>query len=392
MRAILVLLVVLIAILTGTVAGVAFRDPIVVLFKSEPQDASNDQPAVNVEVEVLRALPELADSFTLPAVIEANRVVRVSAEVAGRIEDVCCREGADCRAGDPLFELNTDLLTAEFDRAAASARRAEADLERIARLREQGAGTAQDLDKATAEMLTSKAAMELARVRLERAVIVAPIGGVLNDRLVEKGEYLQPGAPVAEIVEIDTVKVVALVPEADVPFLEVGGRADIIAEVRGKTERLEGAISYISELADEDTRSTRVEIALDNSRRLLRSGQIVRARLTRRVLRNVLLIPLAAVIPLEHGKVVYVVEDSRARRREVAVETRLIKTVRRTTPDGRVVTEQRILVNGPVRDGAGLRPGDRLIVGGHRFVAPGQPVHIRTETSPRIAVAGEAPR
>jgi len=123
-------------------------------------------------------------------------------------------------------------------------------------------------------------------------------------------------------------------------------------------KQLTGTISYISALADERTRSPRIEIALDNRGRLLRSGQIVDVRLKRRVLKDVIMVPLQAVIPLEDGKAVYVVEDSKAARRDVTIG--FIKGSR-------------------VRITSGLKPGDKLIVAGHRYVGPGQSVKIATQ-------------
>jgi len=350
---------------------------------------SFEAPSANVSVRVVRPIAEMADTFKLPAVVEANQVVRVAAEVAGRIEKVNCKEGERCEPPPkdkeneavPLIELNTDLLQAEFDRAQAAAKLAADDYDRIVRLRAKGVGTEQEKVRAEAAMLTSKAVEKLATVRLARARIFAPIRGVFNDLLVEKGEFVQAGDPVAEIVDIDTVKVVTFVPELDIQFLTVGRAGKVLASTRGRQVEFDGKITYISLLADKMTRSTRVEITLDNKRRLLRSGQIVRVVLVRRVLKNAIMIPLGAAIPLEHATAVYVVETKAgergkqdiAKRVIVKLDVRLIKGVERTilvNGTEQVVREQHILVT------KGLKNGDRLIVAGHRFVAPGQPVRI----------------
>jgi membrane fusion protein (multidrug efflux system) len=186
---------------------------------------------------------------------------------------------------------------------------------------------------------------------------------------MEVGEFAVPGDQVAEIVEIDRVKVVVDVPERDVHYLRVGDTAEVLGYAQKDLQR-RGAITYINELADEYTRTTRLEIALDNRDHRFRSGQIVRARLTRRVLSDVIMIPLGAVIPLEHGKAVYIVNAEHAQRREV--ELGLIK--------GRRVQVLR-----------GLSEGDRLIVAGHRYVSPGQSVNVVERQQP-AAVSGLAPQ
>jgi membrane fusion protein (multidrug efflux system) len=339
--------------------------------EAEPQP-NNGVPSVNVIVQTVHPIPELADTFTLSAVVEPDRVVHVAAEVAGRVERFGLRaqpvswRGRDIPAGkpieegepiaeeDPIVYLNTDLLKARFDRAQAQFEYDQTEYDRVADLYERGVTSKTEFDDAAATRNVSKATLDEAARNLERAEIVAPIGGILNRLPVEIGEYASPGQEVAEIVSIDRAKVVVQVPERDIYFLGLGDSTDVFIDALEET-RLTGEISYISELADDLTRTTRVEITVDNRRHLLRSGQIVRARLTRRVLTDVIMIPLGSVIPLEQGRVVYVANDGHAERREV--ELGLI--------EGRSVRVLR-----------GLEAGDRLIVAGHRYVGPGQPVTV----------------
>jgi len=130
------------------------------------------------------------------------------------------------------------------------------------------------------------------------------------------------------------------VPERDIVFFDVGRNADVLVHTRDGDKCLTGEITFISELADHQTRSTRMEITVANEQKLIRSGQIVSVNLTRRVLKDAVMIPLLAVLPMEEGTAVYVVKGNR------------------------------------VRIKSGLEPGDKLIVAGHRFVAPGQKVNI----------------
>jgi membrane fusion protein (multidrug efflux system) len=130
--------------------------------------------------------------------------------------------------------------------------------------------------------------------------------------------------------------------------------------VKGQEKLLAGTTTFVSELADQQTRSTRMEITVENKQGLLRSGQIVRAHLTRRVLKDAIMIPLLAVIPMENSKAVYVVNSSKAQRREVKLD---------------IIKGDRIQVT------HGLKPGDLLIIAGHRFVAPGQRVNVVSENN-----------
>lgn len=338
-------------------------------------------PAVNVQVLELTPLPELPDTFNLTAVVEPEAVVRVAAEVAGRIERFGTRpterswrgqtlpagapidEGEPVTQGQPLVYLNDDLLQARYDQAHAQFEYDQREFRRILDLSERGSTSQQEVDDARTRRDISQAQYNEAARALERTKIVAPQSGVLNRLPMEIGEYANPGDAVAEIVDLDTVKVVVDVPERDVYYLERGEPAEVLTN-HSDARVLHGTITYISELADDLTRTSRVEITLPNLDHALRSGQILRARLTRRVLQNALMVPLDSVIPLEHGRLVYVVESQAdadgaittvAVRREV--ELGMIK--------GRMVEVT-----------AGLQAGDTLIVDGQRSVGPGQPVTV----------------
>lgn len=346
---------------------------VIMKMPAKKQEApATEAPPVNVEVMTVTAVPQLADTFKLPAVVEPNKIVTVSSEVSGRIERIDLEEGCRVQAGDLLIKLNTDLILPDFESAKAQVERDQIEFDRITNLVKENAVTQRDLDNATSQLAVSKARLEGIRARLERTSILAPTSGVLNDLLVEEGEYVDPGNPVAQLVDTDTVKVVVEIPERDVAFFSVGGKAEIFtnsrfagfsqngvpANAKDPNEALTGTITFISELADPKTRSTRTEITLNNERRRLRSGQIVNVQLTRRIIKDAILIPLLAVIPMEDGKAVYVVNSSQASRRDVKLD---------------------VIKGDQVQITSGLEPGDKLIIAGHRFVAPGQKVNIVPE-------------
>jgi len=316
---------------------------------------------VKVAVIPVVAEPAFADTFELPGVVEPNKVVEVSAEADGRVEWIGPKKGTLVHKGDLLARLNTDLLTAQFQMAEAQAKNAETEYDRVKGLVAKGAAPSRDMDAAATQLAITRAQREEARVRLARAQITIPMTGVLNDVLVEEGEYVTavPATKVAEIVDTSAVKVAAEVPERDIAFLSFGDKADVLVDIKGCQTTLTGTTTFISQLANARTRSTRLEITLPNREGLLRSGQIVHVRLTRQILKDTILIPLLAVIPMEDGKAVYVVESSKAVRR--LVELGAIKGDR-------------------VQIRRGLTPGDQLIVAGHRFVAPGQNVDIVPES------------
>jgi len=314
----------------------------------------------NVSVTTIKPVAELPDIIRLPGVTQPNRVVRVAAEVAGRIEELLVDEGDTIIRGGKngaIARLNTDLLQAAYDRYQAEAEFNERDYERLASAHKKGVATQMEVDQARMRADSNKALAASAKAELERSVIKAPIDGFINKLPVEVGEYLQPGTLVAEIVDFDTIKVVVDVPERDVGFLTDGDHVVIIANHRYSDREHHGTITYISQLAEDTTFTSRIEVSIPNPDRQLRTGQIVDVRLTRQVIPNAIVIPLGAVIPRENDYVAYVVNDGKARRREIRIG---------------------VIQGHTVQILSGLSAGDQLIVDGQRYVADGQDVAIRS--------------
>ena len=345
-------------ILLTALAAVVF---IAAALKKRSEDKpAGGRPAVNVRTVVVSPESKVLDTFEVVGKVEADRVVEVSAEVAGRVEQVVGQEGRDVRAGEPIIRLNTDILQAEFDRDKAQYQFDAREYEHIADLQKKDAATANEADQARTKVALSKAAFDIAKARLDRSVIVAPIDGTLNKIIPEVGAYVNPGEVVAVIVDMDPAKVVVDVSERDVPFLKIGREEQVIISGQsGKT--LTGKVAYISKLIDPAANTTRVEINVDNRDGILWGGQIVNVRLLRRELHDAILVPLEVVIPMEEGKkVVFVVEGGKAERRNVELDAGFLK-------GGRVLVRK------------GLKTGERLIVDGLRFVSPGGEVRERPE-------------
>ena len=309
-------------------------------------------PPVNVKVEKITPLPELRDEIRLPGKLEAWRSVKVSAEVAGQVKRWGAKEGADVAAEQVLIFLDTDLLKAAYERAKAQHEHDRIELERVEGLEKRDVATHRELDQAQTTEAISRASLAIAGTELDRARIRAPLAGVLNDYLVEPGEYVQVGGEVAEIVEIDRLKVVVDLAERDVRYFKVGDAARIVVESLGDL-KLTGKMTYLSSTSDPETLTYRTEITVANPGRQVRPGCIARVYLLRRKFHQAIVIPLSAVIPLEEGYQVFVVEGDTARARKVKLG---------------------LLLGEKVQVVSGLRAGERLIVEGHRMVGNGQKV------------------
>lgn len=303
-----------------------------------------------VEVWPIEAIPSMPDVLELPGALEPNKIIELPVEQRGRIEEVFFKEGDLVEPGQLLLRLDQVLLEAEYEKAKAQSAFDERTHSRALELLERGVLNRNEVEELEARKIVSAANLELARTNLERATVRSPVRGVVDQLVRDKGEYVAPGDTFARVVDVETLKLVIQVPERDLRFFSEGKRIEVSVDALDGA-RVGGAVSFISRIADEATRTTRIEVALDNRSGRLYSGMIVRARIPRRQLENVIMIPLAAVIPAEDTRFVYIANDGVAERREV---------------------ELGLIRGSQVQVLQGVSAGELLIVKGHRQVGPGQ--------------------
>ncbi|MFW5655717.1 MAG: efflux RND transporter periplasmic adaptor subunit, partial [Roseicyclus sp.] len=117
---------------------------------------------------------------------------------------------------------------------------------------------------------SAEAAVTRAEEEIERLTIRAPFSGHLESDTAELGAFLQPGAPCATIIQLDPIKLVGFVPEAQVDRVALGAQA--IARLASGLEAA-GEVTFLSRSADERTRTFRVEITVENPDDRIRDGQ-----------------------------------------------------------------------------------------------------------------------
>ncbi|NLF32403.1 MAG: efflux RND transporter periplasmic adaptor subunit [Planctomycetes bacterium] len=374
----------LVVLMVGAAAVLALS----LLPETADESPAVEAPVVNVAVLELQPIARLEDRLTLKGVVAPWATVSLSAETSGRVERITVLEGDGVEPGRPLVYLDNDLLQATYDQALAQAELDAREVKRLESALAGGAATEMELDQAQSAAAVSKAAMQRALAELNRAVIRAPdavynapdhVGtiGRVNDVPVELGQYVQAGRPVVEIVDTSTVRVFVDVPELDIRYIQTGQDVDVRVEALDDRQ-VAGTIHFISAVADPATRTFRAEVKVPNGDGDIRPGMFVQVRLLRRVLDDVLMIPLDAVIPLETDYEVYVSDGQRAHRRIVSLR-------------GALIQGQYVEARPPTDPGAeGLRPGDDLIVEGQRLLGDGQRIRVRESVTGQLNAGGAA--
>lgn len=230
-------------------------------------------PQVRVRTQTAEAR---SAAIVLRGRTEAVRSVRLRAETRGTVKEIMVEKGAQVSAGDVLVQLSQDDRLARLRQAKALLEQRQIEYTAASQLSEKGYRSDTAVAEARAQLEVAKAALAAMEIDIAYTTIRAPFDGVVDDRPAEIGDFLDVGDPVATIVDLDPILVVGQISERDVGHVAVG-HAGTARTVTG--EVLEGTIRYISAVADETTRTFRVELEVPNPSRRVMQGISTEIRL-----------------------------------------------------------------------------------------------------------------
>jgi RND family efflux transporter MFP subunit len=185
-----------------------------------------------------------------------------------------------------------------------------------------------------------RAAAALARKQLDDLDVISPISGIVKEKLASRGEYLQPGKPIATIVQINPLRLRLEVPET----LAAQVKAEQAVTVRVDTfpdQEFTGRIARINPSVDEKNRSLVAEAEVPNPTGVLRPGMFARAQIAAKQNTTTTMVPERAVVSVAGINKVFVVEGERAVERQVKLGIRdgsLIEVIEGVRVGERVIT------------------------------------------------------
>ncbi|MEM6663315.1 MAG: efflux RND transporter periplasmic adaptor subunit [Pseudomonadota bacterium] len=231
----------------------------------EPAKAEAPVPVIVLESEA----QQTRGALVLRGRTAANRDVTVAAETSGRVISEPLRRGAKVTKGQVLCELDPGIRAAELAEAEASLVEAEAEANAASRLSQKGYGAETTRKAREAQRRAAQARLDRVLWDIDRLKIVAPFDGVLETDTAEFGTLLMNGAACANVIDLGQVKIEGFVAEQEVDLLSIGQPA-MARLINGVTAT--GEISFISRMADSQTRTYAVEVTLPNTEGLIRDG------------------------------------------------------------------------------------------------------------------------
>ncbi len=301
----------------------------------------------------------------------ATREVSVSLEVAGQVREILFESGARVAAGDLLLQLDDSVDQAELKGLEAERRLAQLEFARAEKLLTDKLASQSNYDQAQARLQNANASLDAKRALVAKKAIRAPFSGVLGIRQVNIGQYLEPGAQIVSLQQLDPVYVDYALPERHLSLVS----PDQEVRVRVKAfpaETFGGRTSVIDPRVDRNTRSARLRATLANPTLQLRPGMFAEVQTLLPGRDPVLTVPRTAITYNPYGDAVFVVQEK----------------------DAGLFVERRQVQTGSVRDGrveisAGLSPGEQVVSAGQLKLRNGQQVVV--DDTVRLGGAAVAP-
>ena len=294
------------------------------------------------------------EKLSLPGVAKPWISLEVVSEIRGKVVNKKVIEGRHVNKGDVLAVIDQSDYQNAYDSALASYDSAQATQKRLIALVKKNFVTQSQLDDAVAQVKTSMADLENAKLNLSRCTIVSPMEGIVDRVHIEPGSFLSSGDPVALILQIDKLKIEVGIPESDVDAVRKLKTFNMkIDALDGKTYT--GVYHYLYKTADSMARLYKLEIKVDNTDGQILPDMFVRVKIIKKQDPQGIAVPMYSLVNHNKDIGVYVEKDGIVRFRPVKIGFQ--DGWKTQVPEG-------------------LEPGENVVVVGHRIIEDGERVNV----------------
>jgi membrane fusion protein, multidrug efflux system len=309
--------------------------------ESEKNDKKGDKkPPLSVTAIVVSS-KDFSNSISLSGSIEANENVEIRSEVSGIVEKISFSEGTQVNKGQVLLKVNDIELRAQLSQAITRQKLASENERRAKLLLQKEAISQEEYDMASAEFRSLKAQTQLIQAQIAKTTIKAPFSGKIGLRNISPGTYVTPTTIITKLVSSSQVKISFSIPEKYAS--EIENNTSILFTIPNNPQKFSAKIYAIEPEIETATRTLKIRAIADNSNGKLLPGTFATIELSLKNIKDAIVIPTEAVVPIQDGKVVYIANNGKAK--EVKIET-----LARTSKDV-VVT-------------SGIKSGDTLLTSG----------------------------
>lgn len=273
----------------------------------------------------------LAVTTIIHGTLESPSVPMVSAEIAGRVTHLTINEGEAVESGQLLAKLDTEIYQINLENAQADLQRLHAlianqqtTLKRYQNLVARQSSAQSELDQAKtdlavflAELEKVKAHLKEIQYQLSKTQIFSPVTGLVQQRLISIGDYVQPGTALFQIVVTQQLQARLYLPETLVEQVQPG----LAVQLESLGQTLKAKVTRLRPMLNAVSRALEILVEFDNAHHW-KAGTSVTAKLILETHDHALLIPERSLVPRPGGQVVYLINQGRAQQRLVQTGAR----------------------------------------------------------------------
>ena len=327
-----------------TAVIIAVASSLLLTCRGEKKPPAPPPPVVIVMEAAKRDVPV---SFEFVAQTQSSHLVNIQARVSGFLDRRMYTEGSLVKEGQVLFLMDAKPFQVQLDQARAALTKQEAalemarlNLERTKPLTEQNALSQKDLDDATGHYQSAAAATEQAKAEVETAklnlsytTITSPVTGVSSSAIQTDGTYVSTqNSLLTTVAVLSPIWVNFSISENEMQKYRDEVNRGLLRPPGGEKYEIEiilvdgslyphtGRITFAEPSYSAQTGTFLLRATVENPKGLLRPNQYVRARLKGAIRPNAILLPQRAVQQGSKGQFVWVVgKDGKVEQRPVAV-------------------------------------------------------------------------
>lgn len=313
---------------------------------------------------------EWPGSLTAVGTIKPVNGLTIRADLAGNVESIGFESGAKMRKGDLLVQQDISEEQAQLRAAQARQQLAEANLRRFKGLLDKRVSSQSDYDATAAEYLQAQAKCQEISAVIEKKTIRAPFDGMAGIRMVNDGEYLQPGQEIVPFQSMSPVYANFSLPQQNLADAHPGSEVKVATSGAG-AKVFGGKVTAVNSVVDEATRNFLVQATLENPDGFLRPGMYVGVEVVLPGTKPVLAVPATAISYAPYGDSVFVVkemEDEKPGRKFTGVDQHFVKLGESRGDQVEVLS--------------GIQAGEQIASSGIFKLRPKAPVQVNNQLRP----------
>ncbi len=305
------------------VLGLAFLTIVVLSSCKQTGDTGNvdvNTNAVSVKSALVQTV-EYRDTIRASGVLVYNKESNLSFKTGGIIDRIEVHEGQYVRKGDLLASVKQDEIKASVLQAQSALDKAQRDYDRVLGLYNDSVATLEQLQNAKTQLTTSKASLNAISFNQTYSSIKAPSSGVIQKVLTDENEMVGAGSPVLIFGSEAGGKVFSTsVPDVDVVRLNTGDTVILHFDARNHVT-FHGVVQEIAGMANANTGTYEVKVAVDDAQNMLLPGFIGAASFITANLKTGYQIPVESLVQADKEKgEVYIINNDKVKRQSVIIK------------------------------------------------------------------------